>query len=171
MVKKLRARVGRVGSAAKRGERGRERERGARRSERKKEASRRCVCVCVCTRIIMHARARVCMHESCTHPLPNRAARRFLSLFPFLFPLLFPLSYASPCIFFHFLSSFFSRIDLHAFDFSLSWNGERRREEGDKKIRVRSEKKKRTTKRESVKVPKSSVKALEFAVEEKGRRR
>ena len=68
-----------------RGEEGREREGERERSatKREKEGSESEVCVCVCTRIIMHARARVCMHESCTHPLPNRAARRFLSLFPF----------------------------------------------------------------------------------------
>lgn len=139
MVKKLRARVGRVGSAAKRGERGRERERGARRSERKKEASRRYVCVCV--RVSLCTRARECACTSRVR-IRCRTVRRVDFFLFFLFPLLFPLSYASPCIFFHFLSSFFSRIDLHAFDFSLSWNGERRREGGDKKIRVRSEKKK-----------------------------
>lgn len=154
-----------------RGEEGREREGERERSatKREKEGSESEVCVCVCVYAYHYARARASVHARVVYASaaePCGASISFSFSF-FLFSFLFRTRHlASSSIFFP-PFSLGSTSTLSTFRFrGTGKEGER---EG-KKFGCEA-KKKRTTKRESVKVPKSSVKALEFAVEEKGRRR
>lgn len=157
-------------AARRRGERegGREREERDEARERRKRVGG--VCVCVCVRVSLCTRARECACTSRVR-IRCRTVRRvdffLFFLFFFLFSFLFRTRHlASSSIFFP-PFSLGSTSTLSTFRFrGTGKEGER---EG-KKFGCEA-KKKRTTKRESVKVPKSSVKALEFAVEEKGRRR
>lgn len=156
-------------AARRRGERegGREREERDEARERRKRVGG--VCVCVCVYAYHYARARASVHARVVYASaaePCGASISFSFSF-FLFSFLFRTRHlASSSIFFP-PFSLGSTSTLSTFRFrGTGKEGER---EG-KKFGCEA-KKKRTTKRESVKVPKSSVKALEFAVEEKGRRR
>lgn len=154
-------------AARRRGERegGREREERDEARERRKRVGGMCVCVYA----YHYARARASVHARVVYASaaePCGASISFSFSF-FLFSFLFRTRHlASSSIFFP-PFSLGSTSTLSTFRFrGTGKEGER---EG-KKFGCEA-KKKRTTKRESVKVPKSSVKALEFAVEEKGRRR